>query len=70
MRKALISCAVFEPYLKQLLRNRDDIVSVIFLEVKQHNHPEQLAILLQQDIDRIRDVDEILVMYEIGRAHV
>jgi hypothetical protein len=63
MRKAIISCAVFEPYLKQLLRNRDDIASVVFLEVKQHNHSEQLALLLQQDIDRIRDVDEILVMY-------
>ncbi len=63
MKKAIISCAVFEPYLKILLNNRDDIQSVVFLEVKQHNHPEQLAILLQQDIDRISDVDEILVMY-------
>lgn len=63
MRKAIISCAVFEPYLKILLRNRNDIASVVFLEVKQHNHPEQLAQLLQQGIDRIRDVDEILVMY-------
>jgi hypothetical protein len=63
MKKAIISCAVFEPYLKILLNNRDDIQSVVYLEVKQHNHPEQLAILLQENINRIFDVDEILVMY-------
>ncbi|PKM64149.1 MAG: hypothetical protein CVU96_04310 [Firmicutes bacterium HGW-Firmicutes-20] len=63
MKKAIISCAVFEPYLKHLLLNRDDISSIVFLEVKQHNHPEQLAILLQEEINKIHDVDEILVMY-------
>lgn len=63
MKKAIISCAVFEPYLKILLNNRDDIQSVVYLEVKQHNHPEQLAILLQENINKVCDVDEILVMY-------
>jgi hypothetical protein len=63
MKKALISCAVFEPYLKFLLKGRTDIQSVVFLEVKQHNHPEQLGVLLQEEINKISDVDEILVMY-------
>jgi hypothetical protein len=63
MKKAIISCAVFEPYLKSILNDRDDIDSIVFLEVKQHNHPEQLAILLQAEIDKIKNVDEILLMY-------
>ena len=63
MRKVLISCAVFEPYLKLLLSTRDDIQSVVFLEVKKHNHPENLAILLQEEIDKVIDADEILLMY-------
>ena len=63
MKRALISCAVFEPYLKEILKDRTDIHPVIFLEVKQHNHPEQLAVLLQSQIDNISDADEILLMY-------
>ncbi len=63
MKKAIISCAVFQPYLKEILKDRTDIQSVIFLEVKQHNHPEQLAVLLQKEIDKIADADEILLMY-------
>jgi hypothetical protein len=63
MKKAIISCAVFKPYLKELLEERNDISSVVFLEVKQHNHPEQLAIILQEEINKISGVDEILVMY-------
>ena len=63
MKKAIISCAVFEPYLKKLLSDRDDISSIVFLEVKQHNHPEQLAVSLQSEINKIKDADEILLMY-------
>jgi hypothetical protein len=62
MSRKIIACEVFRPYLEQLFQKlpREEID---YLEVKQHDHPERLAELLQAKIDAIEDASEILLLY-------
>jgi len=62
MKRKIIACEVFKPYLEQIFL-RLPKEEIDYLEIKQHNHPEILANHLQEKIDVITDVDEILVLY-------
>jgi hypothetical protein len=62
MIRKIISCEVFRPYLDQLFLTLPK-EEVDYLEIKQHDHPDHLAKLLQEKIDSITGVDEIIVLY-------
>lgn len=62
MKRKIIACEVFKPYLEHLFLTLP-VEEVDYLEIKQHDHPEILARYLQEKIDAITDVDEIIVLY-------
>lgn len=62
MKRKIIACEVFRPYLDELFKTLPK-EEVDYLEIKQHDHPDLLAKHLQEKIDAISGVDEILVVY-------
>ena len=62
MKRKIIACDVFKPYLEYLNASTTH-GDIDYLEIKQHNHPDQLAKKIQAKIDLIKDVDEILLLY-------
>ena len=62
MIRRIIACEVFHPYI-DYLATLFPIEKVDYLEIKQHDHPALLAMLLQEKIDQIKEADEILILY-------
>lgn len=62
MIRHIISCEVFHPYI-DYLATLFPIEKVDYLEIKQHDHPTILAMLLQEKIDQVDQADEILILY-------
>ncbi len=62
MKRKIIACDVFKPYLEHLYLTMES-ENIDYLEIKQHDHPDQLAKKIQEKIDQISDVDEILLLY-------
>ncbi len=63
MKRKIISCAIFEPYVNMIAINHQVNFDVKYLEIKQHDDPKRLNDLLQHEIDQIQHVDEILLLY-------
>lgn len=63
MKRKIISCAIFEPYVSLIADHHRTHFDVKYLDIKQHDNPERLNELLQQEIDKIVDVEEILLLY-------
>lgn len=71
MFRTIISCRVFEPYVRLFETERDVKLDIRWIDVKQHDQPKRLQELIQKEIDTIQDADEILVLYGIcGNALV
>lgn len=51
MRLKIVACGVFEPYLKKLVTNTNDIVDLVILDAGLHERPNELRISLQKEID-------------------
>lgn len=62
MNRHIIACEVFHPYI-DYLATLFPIEKVDYLEIKQHDHPALLAMLLQEKIDQVKQADEILILY-------
>jgi len=62
MKRKIIACEVFKPYLEALFETlpKEDVE---YLEIKQHDHPDILASHLQEKIDAVTEAQEILVVY-------
>jgi hypothetical protein len=63
MKRKIISCAIFEPYVSLIANHHRTQFDVKYLEIKQHDNPERLNELLQHEIDMIVDGEEILLLY-------
>lgn len=63
MKRKIICCSVFRPYIEKLKEKYQVALDIEYLEVKLHNEPQKLFHEIQSRIDQIRGVDEILVMY-------
>lgn len=63
MKRKILCCKVFEPYINKLNEQYQKTFDIEFFEVKLHNEPKKLFDLLQNRINELEGYDEILVMY-------
>lgn len=63
MKRKIICCSVFQPYIEELNKKHNMDLDIEYYEVKLHNEPKKLYQELQSKIDNIHGVDEILLMY-------
>ncbi len=63
MKRKIISCAIFKPYIELIEVQNNLFFDVEYLDIKQHDKPKQLNALLQEKINEIKAVDEILLLY-------
>jgi len=63
MKRKIISCAIFKPYIEVIEKTYDVFFDVQYLDIKQHDDPKKLNQLLQNEINQIKNVDEILLLY-------
>jgi len=67
MKIKIISCQIFEVYVNHLCETISftDDFDVVYVEIDQHNEPQKLRQLLQQEIDLTIGYDYILMLYGI-----
>lgn len=63
MKRKIISCAIFKPYIELIETQNNLIFDVEYLDIKQHDKPKQLNALIQKKINEIKEADEILLLY-------
>lgn len=63
MKRKIISCAIFKPYIELIETQNNLFFDVEYLDIKQHDKPKQLNALLQEKINESKAVDEILLLY-------
>ena len=61
--KKIISCKVFEPYIKRIQAETGTVFDVQWIDIKQHDNPKQLSAMIQSEVDNIVSADEILILY-------
>ena len=67
MKIKIISCQIFEVYVKHLCETHSvkDDFDVVYIEIDQHNEPQKLRQLLQDEIDSTIGYDYIVMLYGI-----
>lgn len=58
----VIACSIFKPYIEELELNLNHY-KITYLPIRQHNQPQKLSQLIQQEIDQTSKVDKIIVLY-------
>ena len=58
----VIACSIFKPYIESLSLHSDSY-DFVYLEIKQHNHPNTLVKNIQKEIDNSRGYTNIIVLY-------
>ena len=60
----VIACGIFKPYIEKFDIEKDQY-QFVYLQVQQHNYPQKLSRLIQNEIDISKGVDKIIVLYGI-----
>lgn len=60
----VIACSIFTPYVNHLSLD-DSQYEFIYLEIHQHDHPQYLGKLIQDEIDHSKNYDKIIVLYGV-----
>ncbi len=65
MKVHIISCKVYEEGINNIIKQYSLDYSKEFFEIHKHNEPNLLRLELQERIDKINDVDKIIILYGI-----
>ena len=71
MKRKIISCKVYKPYVEVLQEKHDINLDIVWIDIKQHDNPVLLGETIQHEIDQATSYDQIVLLYGLcGNAIV
>jgi len=65
MEKHVISCHIFKDIVDEIIKQYSLEYSTEYLDISGHNYPDKLKQELQNRINRVKDVNQIILLYGI-----
>ena len=62
-KRCLVACSMLETEIRHVMAELNSDIEIVWMDRGLHTEPEKLLLALQDEVDRLQDMDEILLCY-------